>query len=205
MITNWLSPHILEKEKIKEMQNAFRANPPFPHLFISKFIQEEKAKKLLASLKKEPFEKKQSDLFSLSQTQDFATTSQAILQEFYELFQSKEFTKMISIITGIKLKGKIIDMAGSLYEDTDFLLCHDDQLQGRKIAYIYYLSEDFTEKDGGALALLDENKGNPSKVIQRYLHVWNSMVIFKVSPQSWHEVEEVLSTKKRYAIEGWLY
>ena len=32
----------------------------------------------------------------------------------------------------------------------DVLLCHDDELEGRRIAYIYYLvPADWEEKDGG--------------------------------------------------------
>ena len=32
----------------------------------------------------------------------------------------------------------------------DVLLCHDDELEGRRIAYIYYLvPPDWEEKDGG--------------------------------------------------------
>ncbi len=205
MIHNWLSQVWLDKKSIKEMHSSYQKNLPFPHILIKDFLRDSQAKKLLAALKKEPFEKKQNDLFSLSQTQDFATTDQKALKEFYSLFQSKEFTKIISNITGIKIKSKIVDMSGSLYEDTNFLLCHDDQLEGRKIAYIYYLSEKFTEKDDGALALLSNENGSPGNPIQRYLPQWNSLIIFEVSPQSWHEVEEVLSKKKRYAIGGWLY
>lgn len=204
-IESWISKDLLDKQKLKEMHALYQRNLPFPHLLIKDFLKEPQAKKLLTSLKKEPFGKKQSDLFSLSQTQDFATTEQITLKEFYELFQSKEFTKMISAITKIKLKGKTIDMAGSLYEDTDYLLCHDDQLEGRRIAYIYYLSEKFTEKDGGALGLLSDEQGKPVSTAQRHAPAWNSIIFFEVSPKSWHEVEEILSQKKRYAIGGWLY
>ncbi|MEK6825899.1 MAG: 2OG-Fe(II) oxygenase family protein [Nanoarchaeota archaeon] len=195
---------LLDRQKIKEMSKIFISAKPFPHLIIKDFLNKEKAKQLFVALKKEPFQKKNSDLFSLSQTLDFASTKNISLQELYKLFTSSEFTKIFSKITNINLKGKI-DMAGSLYEDTDFLLCHDDQLQGRKIAYIYYLSQDFREYDGGALFLLSDKNGHPDKTIKRYLPEWNSCILFEVSKKSWHEVEEVISQKKRYAIGGWLY
>ena len=33
----------------------------------------------------------------------------------------------------------------------DNLLCHDDQLEGRRIAFIFYLVPDWTAEDGGIL------------------------------------------------------
>ena len=40
----------------------------------------------------------------------------------------------------------------------DILLCHDDELDDRRIAFIYYLvPENWTEQDGGALDLFAVN------------------------------------------------
>lgn len=204
MIQKWLSPQFFDKKHIATLHKSFKEKKPFPHLLIENFLLPAQAKKLASALKTEPFQKKQSDLFSLSQTQDFIATPNVALKECYALFQDKEFTQAMSAITGLKLKKKV-DMAGSLYEDTDYLLCHDDELEGRRIAYIYYLSPNFKESDGGALVLLADEKGNPGHVIQRYAPRYNGIIIFEVSPKSWHEVEEVLKDKKRYAIGGWLY
>ena len=32
---------------------------------------------------------------------------------------------------------------------TDVLLCHDDELEGRRIAFIFYLVPEWTKEDGG--------------------------------------------------------
>lgn len=204
-ISSWLMPHVLEKHYRGSLRTTFEKNKPFPHIFIPKLLHENKAKILAKALANEKFEKKQSDLFSLSQTQDFIGFKHNELKEFYELFCSKEFAELMQEVTGVKLKKGVVDMAGSLYEDCDYLLCHDDQLEGRKLAYIYYLSESFTERDGGALALLEDRNGKPGKVIVRYPPNWNSFMVFSVGPESWHEVEEILADKKRYAIGGWLH
>jgi len=37
----------------------------------------------------------------------------------------------------------------------DCLLCHDDELEGRCLAYVYYLTPDWTAEDGGTLDLFD--------------------------------------------------
>lgn len=204
LLSKWMNEELFGTEKIKILAREFKENNPFPHILIKDFLKEEKSKELLTELKKERFEEKQSDLFSLSQTPDFAATENVLLKEFYEFFCSKEFTKLMQELCRIKLKGGV-DMAGSLYEDADYLLCHDDQLEGRKIAFVYYLSEGFREEDGGALAFLEDQGGKPGKMVERYFPLWNSLMIFEVSRKSWHEVEEVLTSKKRYAIGGWLH
>ncbi len=187
------------------MQTRFNGGKPFRHLLIDNFLNEKKAGGILKALMKEHFEHKESDLFSLNQTRDFSVIKKGILLEFYEFFCSEDFGKWIERITGIKLKTGKIDMAGSLYKNCDYLLCHDDRLEERKIAYIYYLSEDFNESDGGAFVMLKSKNEMPGDCAEKHLPVWNSFLIFEVSDKSFHEVEEVLSDKKRYAIGGWLH
>ena len=38
---------------------------------------------------------------------------------------------------------------------TDTLLCHDDELEGRRIAYIIYLVNSWSQEDGGTLDLFN--------------------------------------------------
>ena len=40
--------------------------------------------------------------------------------------------------TGIELDDTV-DMFCARYDHTDYLSCHDDELEGRRIAYIFYL------------------------------------------------------------------
>ena len=35
---------------------------------------------------------------------------------------------------------------------SDVLLCHDDELEGRRIAFIFYLVPEWTKEDGGKAA-----------------------------------------------------
>lgn len=55
---------------------------------------------------------------------------------------------------------KKIDRFENCFVFQDYLLCHDDDIhgtvEGRRIAYIYYLvPHDWEEKDGGALDLFE--------------------------------------------------
>jgi Rps23 Pro-64 3,4-dihydroxylase Tpa1-like proline 4-hydroxylase len=46
----------------------------------------------------------------------------------------------------------------AIYESTDRLLCHDDELEGRRIAFIVYMVEDWQEADAGHLDLFSVDK-----------------------------------------------
>ncbi len=201
-----LSTQLLDAGAQAVLRTTFDTAVPFPHLVIKDFLNKEKAKKLLHGLKQETFEEKDSDLFQFRQTENLAYSKNKTIKEFSEFVNSKEFSDVMTHITGIPLQVGTSDLFGSLYQDTDYLLCHDDQLENRKIAYILYLSEDFSAKDGGALALLSDDKGKPAETEQRYYPTFNTLVLFAVSSKSWHMVEEVLSArKKRYAVGGWLH
>ena len=184
------------------LRKMFVNAKPYKHLVIENFLDEWKARQLLGALKKEKFEEKDSDLFQFRQTGELKFSKNKVISEFNELMRIK-ISELIEEISGLKLKRKI-DMAGSLYIDTDYLLCHDDKLEKRKIAYVYYLC-DFKEEDGAAFVLFKDKNGRPWKAARKYLPKWNSLLIFEVTKKSWHEVEEVIGKKKRYAIGGWFY
>ena len=85
----------------------------------------------------------------------------------------------------VKLNG-LVSVSGSIYNQTDYLLCHDDKLEGRKIAFIFYLvDEDWSgNEDGGCLRLFSSDHnfvpcGLPSKIIAP---VSNTFVMFEVVP-----------------------
>lgn len=172
------------------------------------FLNQKQAKKLLKALKQEPFYEKQSDLFQFKQTNDLASTKSSDLKQFRDFLTSLVFIEYIERITHTKLKKNSIDLAGTIYQDTDFLLCHDDKLEGRKIAFIYYLST-IKKQEGGSLNLFaskkQQNKLQPTKIAVKVQPVFNSFVFFKVCPESFHEVEEMIGTKKRYALSGWFH
>ena len=196
---------LFSKEFIEKLKGDFLNAKPYKYVSIVNFLKEEKADETLDALKKEKFFEKECDLFSLSQTDDFGSIKKGSLKEFYNYMRSEEFGLWVEQVSGIKLRIGEIDMAGTLYKACDYLLCHDDKLEGRKIAFVFYLSKNFDEKDGGSFAMFDSVEGVPGKVIKRYTPKWNSLFMFEVSRNSFHEVEENISDKNRYAIGGWFH
>jgi Rps23 Pro-64 3,4-dihydroxylase Tpa1-like proline 4-hydroxylase len=106
-------------------------------------------------------------------------------------------------MSGHKLTSTV-DIAATRYTDTNYLLCHDDKLDSRKIAFLVYLT-DMTPVSGGALALYSAKKGKPHKVVERIFPQKGTFACFDVSAISYHEVEEVLGKHARVAIGGWYH
>jgi len=191
------------KWQTKKLHKTFTKAKPFPHIQIPHFLHSDFTVDLLQSLQKEQFFPKESDLFKFHQTNDFARTEIQLISFLRKQLLSKNFLNNLEKITGTKLRKKI-DLHGTLYRDTDFLLCHDDKLQGRKIAFMLYLTS-LKKRDGGALELYSAKTGQPKKVIKSYFPLTNSFLCFKVKKHSFHQVSEVVSKSPRITIAGWFY
>ena len=200
LLQEWISPQYLQLKKIEKFRSAFLGHTPFPYLELKGFFRKQKIMKVLPALRKEMFIRKEADLFQFNQTQDLVGTKSKILREFRSFLSSLELVTYLSNLTNTNLKARVIDMSGTLYEDTDFLLCHDDRLQGRKIAYFVYLST-LQRTDGGRLLLYDQLE----KVAASIIPTFNTFAFFAVSAKSLHVVEEMVRPKQRLAISGWFH
>jgi Rps23 Pro-64 3,4-dihydroxylase Tpa1-like proline 4-hydroxylase len=203
MINDWVSKRYLDEKLNIKLRNDFTGSKPFSNLVLDGFFDNFQLKNVFQALLKEQFERKEADLFDLCQTQDFETSESEVLQEFRTALKSKEFISFMESITGLKLKAGKISIAGSLYEDGDYLLCHDDQLEGRKIAFLIYFS-DLDVKNSGSLDLFSSLKGKPIEIAKSIQPKFNRFTFFEVSETSFHQVREVIG-KQRFAIGGWFY
>jgi prolyl 3-hydroxylase /prolyl 3,4-dihydroxylase len=69
---------------------------------------------------------------------------------FRDLLTDSSFHEWMTGVTGVEGILPVVDMFGAIYQDGSYLQCHDDKLEGRRIAYIYYLvPEDWSAEDGG--------------------------------------------------------
>ena len=85
-----------------------------------------------------------------------------------KMFQ-EEVSDWMQEVTGITLNSKVA-MTCSRYDYTDVLLCHDDELDTRRIAFILYLVPPWKEEDGGALHLFDMD-GTSVNFLEKCKHV----------------------------------
>ncbi len=176
---------------------------PFPYVVIKNFLPQVYAKDVLAALQCEPMQKKDSDLFRFSQTKDIDGTKSKVLQDMFNKFSASEFVAWVSKMMKTKLNG-VVDMSGFVYHDGDYLLCHDDRLDSRRIAYVYNLSERFARKNGGSLDLMNTSNGHPTKVVKRIMPTFNTLTMFSVSKKSFHQVAEVIKND-RWSLAGWFH
>lgn len=201
MLKHWLNRNYLNEAEINKIRNDFLKSRPYPYLHLPDFFNKNKLIKLRNEVLKEKYELVDKDLFTLSHTSDLFSTDNQIIKEFYELLSSNEFVSLMEKLTGEKLSNKI-DMQSHKMLQGNYLLFHDDVVEGRSIAYIVYLT-DLNEDDGGALRLYDIRK--PLNPIKKIYPKFNSFACFKVSGKSLHDVEEVKSKKQRLTIGGWFY
>jgi len=204
ILHEWLHPVYLQEDKITKLQHSFSSAKSFPHLVLAHFLVEKKATAILRAIAKEKLVLKDSDLFTFFQTNDFKITRSKVLLDFRNFLCSNDFSQYLTRITACKIKSKRIDMSASLYLKTHYLLPHDDRLERRRIAYLYYLST-LAKKDGGALALYDSKNKKPTEIVKKIVPQFNTFAFFEVSGCSFHEVEEIVSDKQRIAISGWFH
>jgi Rps23 Pro-64 3,4-dihydroxylase Tpa1-like proline 4-hydroxylase len=85
----------------------------------------------------------------------------------------------------------------------DFLLPHDDNSRGRKLAVVIYLTPGWDPKFGGGLRVVDENR-----VATSIDATFNSIVIFDVAARTTHAVEPIADLAgegRRLTIGGWYH
>ncbi|XP_063293375.1 prolyl 3-hydroxylase OGFOD1 [Pelobates fuscus] len=182
------------------------SSAPFPHCVIHPVIQ---SLEFLDGLKEEllglNFNEKSNDLYKFKQSDDLKRRKEPHISALRQVL-FEDFREWLSDITGVKLE-KTVDMSCAQYDYTDTLLCHDDELEGRRFAFILYLVPEWLEAYGGSLDLYntDEN-AQPGSIAKSLIPKWNSLVFFEVSPISFHQVSEVLCEGKcRLSVSGWFY
>ncbi|KAM6057690.1 prolyl 3-hydroxylase OGFOD1 [Chlamydotis macqueenii] len=151
------------------------------------------------------FRPRRNDLFSLRQSEELAGRPEPHVAALRHAL-CEEFRAWLSAVTQIELE-PTIDISCAKYEYTDVLLCHDDELEGRRIAFILYLVPPWEKSDGGTLDLYSTDEHfQPQQVIKSLVPSWNTLVFFEVSPVSFHQVSEVLSEDKcRLSVSGWFH
>ncbi len=202
----WVQEKYLDVEIIEKCKKDYDGSIPFKNLNLRDFLKNDMLEKLIEEVMEIDFEYKISDLFQFAQSQDFEYLEYDLLKEFKIFLKSEEFLGYIEYITDLKLS-KNVDCMSSIYSDTDYLLCHDDELDGRKIAFMLYLTS-LDEKDGGQLYLYDadDDTNSPVNIIKKIIPNKNQLTLFEVTEKSFHEVEEISSEDKlRVSISGWFY
>lgn len=208
IVKEWINPDILSNidHYSKDFQNA----TPYEHLSIPHFFKEEVAIKIQEALMSVEYEEFDTDLYHFFKSKDFKHISKLpqILQDLHAFIFSKECIEFFEKLTHSQINyQKNGDLHSILLQHTHYLLCHDDQVDERSIAFIINLSLNFTQDDGGILELFGhDNDKNPTECKRSIIPEFNQLSVFKVSEVSFHQISEVeAEDKNRLSISGWYY
>uniref|UniRef100_V9KLK0 Prolyl 3-hydroxylase OGFOD1 n=1 Tax=Callorhinchus milii TaxID=7868 RepID=V9KLK0_CALMI len=179
---------------------------PFPHCVIPNFIQSQPfLDGLHNELLQQRFQEKSNDLYKFQQSGDLKESKEHHIVGLRNVL-FEDFRRWLTDITEVKLENTV-DLSCAMYEYTDVLLCHDDELEGRRFAFILYLVPEWETCDGGTLDLYDVDEHyQPRQIVKSLTPSWNTLVFFEVSPVSYHQVSEVVSEGKcRLSVSGWFH
>lgn len=205
---NITETHVSEAT-LHDYAKKFRSGLPFPHLHIKKVFPNDLLQSVRAEILSGTFFRKRNDLYDFAQTDSLRLATGNATAELRDFLYSDTFRAWIEKITGIKTTPQL-DCSAAQYNAGSYLLCHDDDLSTRRIAWILYLvPENWEESDGGSLDLfsIDDLTKQPTVVTSTLTPVWNSIAFFEVSPVSFHQVAEILNDSKgpRLSISGWFH
>nr|KAG5690020.1 hypothetical protein BaRGS_013370 [Batillaria attramentaria] len=180
---------------------------PFRHVRLPNFISDrEFVADLITELQSLDMQDKNNDLYKFKQSIELKHVNSPCIKSLRQVFQ-EQLLPWLRDVTESPLNDKV-DLFCSQYDYTDTLLCHDDELEERHIAFIYYLvPQSWSSEDGGTLDLFDtDDHCQPTDIVKSIVPTQNQFVFFEVSPKSFHQVSEVLSEEKtRLAVSGWFH
>ncbi|KAK3091622.1 hypothetical protein FSP39_021333 [Pinctada imbricata] len=181
---------------------------PFCHCVIPNIIKDQDfVDRLQEEILDLTFSEKNNDLYKFHQSLEDLKVIESPLISRLRSFIYKDLLKWIQEVTGIELNNNV-DMSCASYRYTDILLCHDDELDDRRVAFIYYLvPKSWREEDGGSLDLFCvDSKGEPREIVKSIHPKRNTFVFFEVGPTSFHQVSEILTEDKtRLSVSGWFH
>ena len=203
MLNEWLSKSTIKE--LKKNSKSFNSAEPFNYISIDNFLSEEKFEQIKNACEKQEFYVEDHDLYHFSRTTDYKNTKNEVISEFRETLKSHEFITFFEKLVSVKLDNKRMDLHSLRLNNGDYLLCHDDDVQDRAIAFIINFS-DLELVDGGRLELFNSENGMPTDICKSILPRANRFNMFLVTPgKSFHQIEEVMSNNQRNSISGWYY
>ncbi|XP_076593776.1 prolyl 3-hydroxylase OGFOD1 isoform X2 [Chaetodon auriga] len=179
---------------------------PFPHCIIRNFLASETfVENLQRELLGLTFHEKSNDLYKFKQSDDLRKRTEPHITGLRAALFGR-FRSWLGEVLGVELE-PTVDISCARYEYTDVLLCHDDELEGRRVAFILYLVPPWQSSDGGTLDLYSTDSNfQPESIVKSLVPSLNTLVLFEVSPVSFHQVSEVFTEDKcRLSLSGWFH
>jgi hypothetical protein len=220
----WIQTQHLEEDALDRYRNEMSAHPA-KMLLLEDFLVPAKADKLTRFLEQEAEFGKEYGLYSdgsvgedaweaadeaerMSRLSRLAgippehqmSPNALTYLQFRQALQQPAFVGFFEAATGLEL-GDSDDFGVHAMSEGDFLRPHSDDIKGRRIALVIYLSEDWQANYGGTLVMTDPS-GADARVDPKH----NNIVVFDVLADTMHRVEPITAEaggRARYTIGGW--
>jgi hypothetical protein len=201
-MTNQLIAHIVEK-----LQNAELISSPIDHIVVDDFLPQEFA----CNLSNEFGDYNDNHWHNYSNTiEEKRTCNQWNLFKpstytYFQIICSELVTNAISrkfdieVVADYGLHGggqHIHSKMGNLNPHLDYSIHPKIGLE-RRLNAIYYLTDSHEENDGGHFGLWGNRSSNkPGALIKEYAPIFNRLVLFNTSQNSWHGLSRIYEPKK---------
>ena len=130
---------------------------PFPHVVVEDFLDEDTLDLVIDALAGLEYSFSESDLFSYWASVELTDIDHPAINILRDDLGDESWRKKVAKAFNVK-RLLNIDMAAYVYGLGDFLLPHDDQVEGRIIAYSLHLTPEIKSEMGGALNLFKADK-----------------------------------------------
>lgn len=179
---------------------------PFRHFIIEDFLTESDHIIIESIMQKQGFVERSSDLFHFRQSNELKSCSNQVFEILKDNYFNSDWILFLSNVAKRQI-GDSFDTSFQQYYEGDYLLTHDDLLEGRAFAYVLYFVDDNWSSDSGNLCLLNTDDRNcPRSISSEISPRKNLLALFEVSNVSFHFVDEVLPSKNpRRSLTGWFY
>jgi Rps23 Pro-64 3,4-dihydroxylase Tpa1-like proline 4-hydroxylase len=120
---------------------------------------------------------------------------------FRAALEDPRFLGYFAALTSIELASIHIHVHSSRHGD--FIRPHDDEMNGRRLAFVLYLSPEWSTELGGALQVVDAS-GAAVEVEAEF----NTLVVFDLRDHQHHSISPIVAaagSRRRVSIGGWLH
>ena len=209
--------HLQAIDALADSFHSFAAHPiishlPYPLVKLPSFLAASAFERIKQALGELAFRRRHSDLYEFEQTVDLKHVANPIIHELCTELYSERFVRAISRIVGRPLSRTNVDISGQRYQKGNFLLCHDDRLDSRRVAMMIYLTDEgeWRESYGGLLERLRTDHRGHALIDSGHSALSspdsNTAAFFEVTAFSYHQVTPMRdSAPDRLSITLWFH
>jgi len=203
-LSTWVQPQHLDADAVAAARSAFEAHPLRLGV-ITSFLLPGRARQLSDFLLRQATFRSDNDrlyrmgiLEGVSDEHRLSADVVAHLR-FMRALEDRRFIALVEALTGLALGAATISVHAM--RRGDYLRVHDDDLDGRRVAFVLFLTPDWPEDAGGLLRFFGRDT-ETSSVRPAY----NSLAYFDVTVGTSHEVGLITPAAgdlARVTISGW--